>query len=126
MKRKSFPSICILLISTVLAVSLSCGGGGGGGAASFSPDSNQLHNGGGNGGWGTGGETGGGFGGTSIEQNNATLLIGQVAALDVTSVDIILYVNNERFEINNVDETTTTEVLPRISVGDTVSGTAYI
>lgn len=124
MKRKSFPSICILLISTVLAVSLSCGGGGG--AASFSPDSNQLHNGGGNGGWGTGGETGGGFGGTSIEQNNATLLIGQVAALDVTSVDIILYVNNERFEINNVDETTTTEVLPRISVGDTVSGTAYI
>ncbi|MBR4823285.1 MAG: hypothetical protein IKZ86_00665, partial [Spirochaetaceae bacterium] len=102
------------------------GGGGGGGAVSFAPNSNMPHNGGDAGGWGTGAETGGGFGGTSIEEANATLLIGQVPALDVTNVNIVLYVNGGRFEINNVNETTTTEVLPKISIGDTVSGTAYI
>lgn len=38
----------------------------------------------------------------------------------------MLFVNGERFEINNVNETTTTSVLPKISISDTVSGTAYI
>ncbi len=127
MRSKFFSSIYILFTVAVLAVLASCGGGGGGGGAvSFAPDSNMPHNGGDAGGWGTGAETGGGFGGTTIEEENATLLIGQVPALDVTNVNIVLYVNGTRYEINNVNETTTTEVLPKISIGDTVSGTAYI
>ena len=123
-KNKIFALLCIFIL--VLFASCGGGGGGGGGAVSFAPNSNMPHNGGDAGGWGTGAETGGGFGGTSIEEANATLLIGQVPALDVTNVNIVLYVNGTRFEINNVNETTTTEVLPKISIGDTVSGTAYI
>ena len=128
LKSKFFSAIYILFIAVALALFASCGdgGGGGGGAVSYAPNSNMPHNGGGVNGWGTGTQTGGGFGGTSIEEQNATLLIGQVPALDVTNVNIVLYVNGECFEINNVNETTTTEVLPKISIGDTVSGTAYI
>ena len=84
------------------------------------------HNGGDAGGWGTGSQTGGGFGGSNIGDDNTTLLIGQIAALDVENINIVLYVNGERFEINNVNETTTKEVLPEMSVGDVVYGTAYI
>ena len=123
-KNKIFALLCIFIL--VLFASCGGGGGGGGGAVSYAPNSNMPHNGGGVNGWGTGTQTGGGFGGTSIEEQNATLLIGQVPALDVTNVNIVLYVNGEHFEINNVNETTTTEVLPKISIGDTVSGTAYI
>ncbi len=112
----------------IFAIIASCGGGGGGGggAVSFSPDSNMPHNGGDAGGWGTGAQTGGGFGGSNIGDDNTTLLIGQIAALDVENINIVLYVNGERFEINNVTETTTKEVLPEMSVGDIVYGTAYI
>ena len=112
----------------IFAIIASCGGGGGGGggAVSFAPDSNMPHNGGDAGGWGTGAQTGGGFGGSNIGDNNTTLLIGQIAALDVENINIVLYVNGERFEINNVTETTTKEVLPEMSVGDIVYGTAYI
>lgn len=111
----------------IFAIIASCGGGGGGGGAvSFSPDSNMPHNGGDAGGWGTGAQTGGGFGGSNIGDDNTTLLIGQIAALDVENINIVLYVNGERFEINNVTETTTKEVLPEMSVGDIVYGTAYI
>lgn len=112
----------------IFAIIASCGGGGGGGGGvvSFAPDSNMPHNGGDAGGWGTGTQTGGGFGGSNIGDDNTTLLIGQIAALDVENINIVLYVNGERFEINNVTETTTKEVLPEMSVGDIVYGTAYI
>ena len=112
----------------IFAIIASCGGGGGGGggAVSFAPDSNMPHNGGDAGGWGTGSQTGGGFGGSNIGDYNTTLLIGQIAALDVENINIVLYVNGEYFEINNVNETTTKEVLPEMSVGDVVYGTAYI
>lgn len=130
MKDDNKPNLFIYILLTVVFVVLiaSCGGGGGGGGMlAFAPDNNMPNNGGDAGGWGTGTDTGGGgTGGSTIQEENATLLIGQVAALDVTNVNIVLYINGERFEINNVNETTTTEVLPKISISDTVSGTAYI
>ena len=130
MRSKFFSSIYILFTVAVLAVLASCGGGGGGGgggsAVSYAPNSNTPHNGGDAGGWGTGAETGGGFGGTTIEEENATLLLGQSAALSYQKVDIDLIVNGEHFAINNVTATTTTEVLPKIPIGAEVSGTATI
>lgn len=120
MEKLRFLLICFI----ALGVILSCGGGGGG-AASFSSES-TLHNSGGSGGWGTGNQTGGGLGGTSIEEDNAGLLLGQKAAIAVTKVDIDLVVNGVHFNIPNVDETTTTAVLPPISIGDEVSGTAVL
>ncbi|MBR4825275.1 MAG: hypothetical protein IKZ86_10775, partial [Spirochaetaceae bacterium] len=73
-----------------------------------------------------GNQTGGGMGGTSIEEANATLLLGQSAALSYQKVDIDLIVNGEHFAINNVTATTTTDVLPKIPIGASVSGTATI
>lgn len=93
----------------------------------FAPDNNMPNNGGDAGGWGTGTDTGGGgIGGSSIQEDNATLLLGQSAALSYQKVDIDLVVNGEHFAINNVTATTTTEVLPNIPLGATVSGTATI
>ncbi|MBO4728805.1 MAG: hypothetical protein J5631_10330 [Spirochaetaceae bacterium] len=66
------------------------------------------------------------MGGTSIEESNATLLLGQSAALSYQKVDIDLIVNGEHFAINNVTATTTTDVLPKIPIGASVSGTATI
>ena len=126
-KPKLFIYILLTVVFVVLIASCGGGGGGGGGMVAFAPDNNMPNNGGDAGGWGTGTDTGGGgIGGSSVQEDNATLLIGQVAALDVTNVNIVLFVNGERFEINNVNETTTTSVLPKISISDTVSGTAYI
>lgn len=93
----------------------------------FAPDNNMPNNGGDAGGWGTGTDTGGGgIGGSTIQEENATLLLGQSAALSYQKVDIDLVVNGEHFAINNVTATTTTEVLPNIPLGATVSGTATI
>lgn len=126
-KPNLFIYILLIVVFVVLIASCGGGGGGGGGMVAFAPDNNMPNNGGDAGGWGTGTDTGGGgIGGSSVQEDNATLLIGQVAALDVTNVNIVLFVNGERFEINNVNETTTTSVLPKISISDTVSGTAYI
>ncbi|MBO4438372.1 MAG: hypothetical protein J5798_03400 [Spirochaetaceae bacterium] len=123
MKRKFY----IIIYLFILAVITSCGGGGGGGGAvSYAPNSNTPHNGGDAGGWGNGNQTGGGMGGTSIEESNATLLLGQSAALSYQKVDIDLIVNGEHFAINNVTATTTTDVLPKIPIGASVSGTAII
>lgn len=122
--------IYILLIVVFVVLIASCGGGGGGGGGgmvAFAPDNNMPNNGGDAGGWGTGTDTGGGgIGGSSIQEENATLLLGQSAALSYQKVDIDLVVNGEHFAINNVTATTTTEVLPNIPLGATVSGTATI
>ena len=123
-KNKIFALLCIFIL--LLFASCGGGGGGGGGAVSYAPDSNTHHNGGDAGGWGTGSETGSGFGGSTIEEDNATLLLGQSAALSYQKVDIDLIVNGEHFSITNVTATTTTEVLPKIPIGASVSGTATI
>ena len=123
-KNKIFALLCIFIC--LLFASCGGGGGGGGGAVSYAPDSNTHHNGGDAGGWGTGNQTGGGMGGTSIEEANATLLLGQSAALSYQKVDIDLVVNGVHYAINNVTATTTTEVLPKIPIGAEVSGTATI
>ncbi|MBO4438542.1 MAG: leucine-rich repeat domain-containing protein [Spirochaetaceae bacterium] len=123
-KNKIFALLCIFVC--LLFASCGGGGGGGGGAVSFAPNSNMPHNGGDAGGFGTGNQTGGGMGGTSIEEANSTLLLGQSAALSYQKVDIDLIVNGEHFAINNVTATTTTEVLPKIPIGAEVSGTATI
>ena len=128
-KFKSFHNLIkISLICLAVLLMPSCGGGGsGGGMVSFSDDRNMPNNGGGGGSWGTGIQNGDGFDeNNTTEEEDSTLLIGRMPALNVTNVNIVLYVNNKRFEINNVDETTTTSVLPKISISDTVSGTAYI
>lgn len=130
MKDDNKPNLLIYILLTVVFVVLiaSCGGGGGGGGGmSYASDSNMPKNGGDASGWGTGTETGsGGIGGSSIQEDNATLLLGQSAALSYQKVDIDLIVNGEHFAINNVTATTTTEVLPKIPIGATVSGTATI
>ncbi|MBR6215154.1 MAG: InlB B-repeat-containing protein, partial [Spirochaetaceae bacterium] len=132
MKDDNKPKLLIYILLTVFFAVLiaSCGGGGGGGGGggiSYAPNSNTPHNGGDAGGWGTGTDTGGGgIGGSTIQEDNATLLLGQSAALSYQKVDIDLVVNGEHFAINNVTATTTTEVLPNIPIGATVSGTATI
>lgn len=132
MKDDNKPKLFIYILLTVVFVVLiaSCGGGGGGGGGgmvAFAPDNNMPNNGGDAGGWGTGTDTGGGgIGGSSVQEDNATLLLGQSAALSYQKVDIDLVVNGEHFAINNVTATTTTEVLPNIPLGATVSGTATI
>lgn len=131
MKDDNKPNLFIYILLTVVFVVLiaSCGGGGGGGGGmvAFAPDNNMPNNGGDAGGWGTGTDTGGGgIGGSSVQEDNATLLLGQSAALSYQKVDIDLVVNGEHFAINNVTATTTTEVLPNIPLGATVSGTATI
>lgn len=104
----------------------SCGGGGGGMVA-FS-DKDQLHNGGGAGGFGTGNQTGNGFdpiNGSDITSSD--LLISQMAALpNITNVRIELVINGVAQEAIIADASTTTDVLPKISIGDIVSGRAYI
>ena len=104
----------------------SCGGGGGGRVA-FS-DKDQLHNGGGAGGFGTGNQTGNGFdpiNGSDITSSD--LLISQMAALpNITNVRIELVINGVAQEAIIADASTTTDVLPKISIGDIVSGRAYI
>ena len=129
MNNKPTFLIYIFLAVVFAAMSVSCGGGGGGGgggAVSYAPDSNTPHNGGDAGGWGIGTETGTGMGGSTIEEDNATLLLRQSAALSYQKVDIDLIVNGEHFSIPNVTATTTTEVLPKIPIGASVSGTAII
>ena len=126
-KPNLFIYILLIVVFVVLIASCGGGGGGGGGMVAFSPDNNMPNNGGDAGGWGTGTDTGGGgIGGSSIQEENATLLLGQSAALSYQKVDIDLVVNGEHFAINNVTATTTTEVLPNIPLGATVSGTATI
>ena len=125
-KNKIFALLCIFICLLFASCGGGGGGGGGGGAVSYAPDSNTPHNGGDAGGWGTGTQTGGGMGGSTIEEQNATLLLGQSAALSYQKVDIDLIVNGEHFAINNVTATTTTEVLPKIPIGASVSGTATI
>lgn len=126
-KPKLFIYILLTVVFVVLIASCGGGGGGGGGMVAFAPDNNMPNNGGDAGGWGTGTDTGGGgIGGSTIQEDNATLLLGQSAALSYQKVDIDLVVNGEHFAINNVTATTTTEVLPNIPLGATVSGTATI
>ncbi|MDD6486094.1 MAG: InlB B-repeat-containing protein [Spirochaetales bacterium] len=126
-KPKLFIYILLTVVFVVLIASCGGGGGGGGGMVAFAPDNNMPNNGGDAGGWGTGTDTGGGgIGGSSVQEDNATLLLGQSAALSYQKVDIDLVVNGEHFAINNVTATTTTEVLPNIPLGATVSGTATI
>ncbi len=89
--------------------------------------SSTPHNGGDAGGWGTGNSTGSGLGGNTNTQDNGGLLITQMAALDnVTNVRIELVINGVAQEPIIADTTTTTDVLPKITPEDTVSGTAYI
>ena len=123
MKKNSLFFITIYLF--ILAIITSCGGGGGGGGAIAYQDSSKLHNGGGGGGWGNGNQTGGGFGGEDIQ--NGDLLISQMAAIDnITSVRIELVINGVAQEAIIADATTKTDVLPKIQIGDQVSGRAYI
>lgn len=112
----------VILLAVLLVVS--CGGGGGGGVVSFQ-NGQQIHNGGDSGGWGNGNQTGGGFGGGAIQSSN--LLISQMAALNgISKVEIHLKINGVDQEVIVADATTTTDVLPKISVGDKVSGYAEI
>ena len=115
-----------VLLVALLAVS--CGGGGGGGGMVAFQDKPGVHNGGDSGGYGTGNQTGNGFDpeGQSLEEAEAGPLISQMAALDVTTVDIRLTVNNEEQPLIVADATTTTAVLPKIKPGYRVSGTATI
>ncbi len=120
-KHVLFPLIYLF----ILALITSCGGGGGGGGAVSFQDNPGLHNGGGAGGWGNGNQTGGGFGGSEIQNSN--LLISQMAALEgITKIEIHLTINGVEQEVIVADATTTTDVLPEISVGDIVSGYAEI
>ncbi|MBQ4497730.1 MAG: leucine-rich repeat protein [Spirochaetaceae bacterium] len=115
------------LICIAALMILSCGGGGGGGMVSFQ-DNPGIHNNGDAGGFGTGNQTGSGFDpqGQNIEDAEAGPLISQMAALDVTTVDIRLTVNNDEQPLIVADATTTTAVLPKIKPGYIVSGTATI
>lgn len=120
-------TIKVALICIVALMILSCGGGGGGGMVSFQ-DNPGIHNNGDAGGFGTGNQTGNGFNpqGQNIEDAEAGPLISQMAALDVTTVDIRLTVNNDEQPLIVADATTTTAVLPKIKPGYIVSGTATI
>lgn len=131
-----------------LAITIACGGGGGGGGSLFSDDINSTNgtNGGGSSGSSSGssngsssGSSGGGSGsngsGSIIgwgggidteEDEEETILIGQIPELDVTSIKLIIYVNGQPYEINNITSTTTVAVLPKTKVGDAVSGDVYI
>lgn len=120
-------TIKVALICIAALMIFSCGGGGGGGMVSFQ-DNPGIHNNGDAGGFGTGNQTGSGFDpqGQNIEDAEAGPLISQMAALDVTTVDIQLTVNNEPQPLIVADATTTTAVLPKIKPGYIVSGTATI
>ena len=134
-KNKSYKHF-INLIKTVvilLAVLLACscgGGGGGGGMVAFAPSdgTTSLHNGGDSSGWGTGNQTGSGFNpqGQSIEESESGPLISQMAALDVSTVDIRLTINNVEQPLIVADETTPKSVLPKIKPGTMVHGSAVI
>ncbi|MBQ4496982.1 MAG: hypothetical protein II973_05700 [Spirochaetaceae bacterium] len=107
-----------------------CGGGGGGGGSFSKVQSGDLHNNSGSGEWGIGSTTGAGLDGGSSDLTiggSGNLLISQMAALDnVTNVRIELVINGVAQEPIIADTTTTTDVLPRITPEDTVTGTAYI
>ena len=120
-------TIKVALICIAALMIFSCGGGGGGGMVSFQ-DNPGIHNNGDAGGFGTGNQTGNGFDpqGQNLEEAEAGPLISQMAALDVTTVDIRLTVNNEEQPLIVADATTTTAVLPKIKPGYIVSGTATI
>ncbi len=120
-------TIKIALICIATLMIFSCGGGGGGGMVSFQ-DNPGIHNNGDAGGFGTGNQTGSGFDpqGQNIEDAEAGPLISQMAALDVSTVDIRLTVNNDEQPLIVADATTTTAVLPKIKPGYIVSGTATI
>lgn len=120
-------TIKVALICIAALMIFSCGGGGGGGMVAFQ-DNPGIHNNGDAGGFGTGNQTGSGFDpqGQNIEDAEAGPLISQMAALDVTTVDIRLTVNNEEQPLIVADATTTTAVLPKIKPGYRVSGTATI
>ena len=126
----SIKKLFIALTAIIMAFTLAAcggGGGGGGGMVAFAPTdgTTPLHNGGGNGGWGTGNQVGGGFGGEDFQNSN--LLISQMAALsNVTNIRIDLVINGKAYPSIVADANTTMEVLPRIQIGDTVSGAAYI
>ncbi|MBR3814266.1 MAG: DUF1566 domain-containing protein [Spirochaetaceae bacterium] len=121
MKNKLFLFVYLFM----LVVIISCGGGGGGGGVVAFQNNSQMHNGADAGGWGSGNQTGGGFGGGAIQSSN--LLISQMAALpDIHKVEIHLTINGVPQEVIVADATTTTDVLPKISVGDIVSGYAEI
>ncbi|MBR3814184.1 MAG: DUF1566 domain-containing protein [Spirochaetaceae bacterium] len=128
----SIKRLFIALTAIILAFSLtSCGGGGGGGGTVSSwhkAESGGIHNSGDAGGWGTGTSTGTGFAPNdpTAEETEAGPLISQMAALDVTTVDIQLTVNNEPQPLIVADATTTTAVLPKIKPGYIVSGSATI
>ena len=134
-KNKSYKHF-INLIKTaviVLAVLLACscgGGGGGGGMVAFAPSdgTTSLHNGGDSSGWGTGNQTGNGFNpqGQSIEESESGPLFSQMAALDVSTVDIRLTINNVEQPLIVADETTPKSVLPKIKPGTMVHGSAVI
>ncbi|MDD6485398.1 MAG: InlB B-repeat-containing protein [Spirochaetales bacterium] len=122
-------TIKVALICIAALMILSCGGGGGGGGGMVAfQDNPGIHNNGDAGGFGTGNQTGSGFDpqGQNIEDAEAGPLISQMAALDVTTVDIQLTVNNEPQPLIVADATTTTAVLPKIKPGYIVSGTATI
>ncbi|MBO4438775.1 MAG: hypothetical protein J5798_05435 [Spirochaetaceae bacterium] len=116
--------LLLIIYLFIIAIITSCGGGGGGGGAVAFQETAQLHNGGGNSGWGKGNQTGGGFNGGEIQ--SSTLLISQMAALNVTNVRIELTINDVAQTPINADASTTTDVLPKTKVGDKVSGRAYI
>ena len=115
-----------ILLAALFAFSCGGGGGGGGGMVAFSPDKN--HNGGDAGGWGTGNQTGSGFDpqGQTIEEAEAGPLFSQMAALDVSTVDIRLNIGNVEQPLIVADETTPKSVLPKIKPGTIVSGSATI
>ena len=122
----------VIIFLFISALITSCGGGGGGGGmVAFAPTedgSTNLHNGGGNGGWGTGNTTGTGIAPNSptIEDSEARPLISQMAALDVSTVDIRLNINNVEQSLIVADETTPTSVLPKIKPGYVVYGSVTI
>ena len=86
------------------------------------------HNGGDASGWGTGNQTGNGFNpqGQSIEESESGPLFSQMAALDVSTVDIRLNINNVEQPLIVADETTPKSVLPKIKPGTMVHGSAVI
>ncbi len=88
----------------------------------------EMHNGGDAGGWGTGTSTGTGFAPNdpTIEEQDSGPLISQMAALDVTTVDIRLTVNGKEQPVIVADASTLKSALPKIKPGDTVSGSATI
>ena len=118
-------TIKVALICIAALMIFSCGGGGGGGMVSFQ-DNPGIHNNGDAGGFGTGNQTGSGFGGGS-GFTSSELLISQMAAIpNITSVRIELVINGVTQEAIIADATSTTDVLPKIKIGDKVSGRAYI